>query len=400
MKNQPLSAPQARCANAAALARALLDCRARTRGLIEAWQRGLPSLQVPRDDTLNPPLWEWGHVAWFQSWWTTRHPQWRLGLGCDPDHVRLPAALPGADALYDSSRVPHASRWDLPLPSLEQTLAELDRSLAGTLALLAEHANANADAHADVGADDPALYLFRLCLFHEDMHNEASVYMAQALGIAVPQALAHGHTLQSPTRPTGQELALCAQRVALGHRGPGFAFDNECGEQLVDIPACRIDAQPVSWRRYLPWIEATGQPPPTVLRQRGRRWEQRIFDRWQPLDLDAPAVHLSAQDAEAWCRWAGRRLPTEAEWQCAALTLPGFDWGEVWEWTASDFQPFAGFTPHAYRDYSAPWFGSHRVLKGACRATASTMVHPHYRNFFLPQRRDIFAGFRSVALDA
>ena len=108
-------------------------------------------------------------------------------------------------------------------------------------------------------------------------------------------------------------------------------------------------------------------------------------------------MHLTAYEAEAWCRWAGRRLPTEAEWECAALSAPGFSWGQAWEWTASQFQPYPGFTPHPYREYSEPWFGSRRVLRGACVATAPTLAHPRYRNFFEPQRNDVFAGFRSCA---
>jgi EgtB-related family protein len=126
------------------------------------------------------------------------------------------------------------------------------------------------------------------------------------------------------------------------------------------------------------------------------------FDRWQPLDLKGPAVHLSAFEADAWCRWAGRRLPSEAEWECAAMTTPSsaqpsFQWGRVWDWTASAFEPFPGFEPHPYRDYSAPWFGTRRVLRGASAATSPRMAHPKYRNFFTPERDDIFAGFRSCA---
>ena len=90
-------------------------------------------------------------------------------------------------------------------------------------------------------------------------------------------------------------------------------------------------------------------------------------------------------------------MPTEAEWECAALTAPDFTWGQVWEWTSSRFEPYPGFVPHPYVDYSAPWFGSRAVLRGASFGTQPRMRHPRYRNYFPAERSDIFAGFRSCA---
>jgi iron(II)-dependent oxidoreductase len=114
--------------------------------------------------------------------------------------------------------------------------------------------------------------------------------------------------------------------------------------------------------------------------------------------LSQPAEHLSAHEAQAWCRWAGRRLPTEAEWERAACTRPSdFIWGHVWEWTASDFAPFPGFSAHPYRDYSQPWFDGRPVLRGASYLTQPRMRHVHYRNFFTAGRNDICAGFRTCA---
>ena len=112
---------------------------------------------------------------------------------------------------------------------------------------------------------------------------------------------------------------------------------------------------------------------------------------------DEPVMHLTQHEAQAWCRWAGRRLPSEAEWQWAALNAEGFAWGEVWEWTASAFESWPGFVAHPYRDYSQPWFDGRPVLRGASFATLDCMRHPHYRNYFPADRNDLFAGFRSCA---
>jgi EgtB-related family protein len=113
--------------------------------------------------------------------------------------------------------------------------------------------------------------------------------------------------------------------------------------------------------------------------------------------LNTPINSITWGGAQRLCGYLGGRLPTEAEWECAAQH-PDLAWGQVWEWTASDFLPYPGFEVHPYRDYSAPWWSRHRVLRGASAATSAHVVDVRYRNFFVPERRDIFAGFRSVAL--
>jgi EgtB-related family protein len=280
--------------------------------------------------------------------------------------------------------------------------------LAGTQAYLAQVLQRSLDhlqvlQNAPDRVSDQALYFWRLVLQHEDMHNEASVYMAQALGLELPEALCGrakviGHSSdQEATKDGGSSIWVPAQVHTLGHSGPGFAFDNERLAHPVALEAFDIDAQAVSWARYLAFVQATGHAGPPHVRCEQGVWQVQNFGQWQAMDLQAPAVHLNAHDAHAWCQWAGRRLPTEAEWACAAQH-PGFAWGQVWEWTASDFLPYPGFEAHPYRDYSAPWWQGHRVLRGASTATSAHVVDVRYRNFFVPERRDIFAGFRSVAL--
>lgn len=403
-------AEQARCAGKAALALALTDARARTLALFDAYEAALGAgLRVPCTPELNLPLWELGHVGWFADWWLARNPERQRGLQANPHAARHPArqALRGldVDSLFNSSTVAHDLRWALNLPCANELRTDLTESLQHTLALL-----------EDAEETDTGLYFFRLALFHEDMHAEAAVYMAQNLGFdpGLGAGVASAGTANTPALHT---LAVPATTWQLGRSGPGFAFDNELGAHPVAVDAFEIDARAVTWAQYLPFVESgsaaqrtfwseagwawrsrTGAGVPRYLRRTDQGWEQLHHGQWQPLDLSATACHLSAFEAQAWCQWAGRRLPTEAEWEVAAHTLPGFAWGAVWEWTASAFAPFPGFTPHPYLDYSAPWFDGRPVLKGASPATVARMRHPKYRNYFTPERNDTVAGFRSVVV--
>jgi EgtB-related family protein len=138
---------------------------------------------------------------------------------------------------------------------------------------------------------------------------------------------------------------------------------------------------------------------PRYWRRKDGRWQQRRFAQWIDLVAEQAVIHLTAHEAEAWCRWAGRRLPNEAEWEYAALQADAFDWGrQVWEWTASPFTPYPGFSPDPYAEYAAPFFHTHRSVRGGSFATRSRMRNPRYRNYYEPHRDDIFVGFRSCAI--
>lgn len=381
------------------LAGALKATREQTLALLQGLDTA--QWQVPQWPTLNPPLWELGHVGWFQEYWCVRR-----RAGREPGASLLAAHWPrAADDLYDSARVPHAARWALALPSFERTCRYLSDALAAALAAL-ERADES----------DDGLYFHRLALLHEQMHAEALMHAWHALGYAAPAGVA---PIAAYARSPLTELALPGGPLRLGAEcGDGFAFDNEQPAHTVRIEPFAIAARQVTNAEYLAFVEDGGYrnlcwwtaPAAARLLRHGRRmpahwrcrdgqWQQRWFDRWLPTEPAAPVAYVSADEAEAYCRWAGRRLPTEAEWQFAAQQDARFDWGgRTWEWTASVFGPFPGFAPGPYWDYSLPWFGTHRVVRGASFATPAGLVDRRFRNFYRPERTDICIGFRTCAV--
>ncbi len=393
-----------RRAGPAALAQALQDSRRDTLATFALHEASSLARAQPASADHNPPRWELGHVDWFQAHWTTRNPQCARGAAADPEAPRRPPLRAGADALYDSSRVASTLRARLPLPPAEALHGDLAAQLALTLQALNEAA-----------PDDAGLYFFRLALLHEDMHHEAALWLAHSRGLPVADARWQPAPLAGARTPLPMESGT--YRLG-GAPDGGFAFDNELAGEDVALPACDIDSRAVSWGEFLPFVEAGGyrderwwmgegrpwwqarQPQgPAGLRREGGAWWRWLWGAWRPLDVREAACHLNRHEARAWCAWAGRRLPSEAEWEAAVQAHPAaFDWGAVWEWTDSGFRPYPGFAPHPYRDYSAPWFGARAVLRGGSFGTQPRLHHVRYRNFFAPERQDVFAGFRSCAV--
>jgi gamma-glutamyl hercynylcysteine S-oxide synthase len=360
------------------LAMALRSARARTLELFDQLQP--EQLALPYSTIVNLPLWEIGHLAWFQEYWCLR----QADRPSDYSPVRE-SSLAGADRLFDSNKIAHPIRWSLALPDVRQTKAYLRNTLEASLEKL-----------AILPETDEALYFHRLSLFHEYMHIEALTYTFQTLGYQLQGARPD---LNLP-RDQAQMRRFDSASVTLGSDpGSGFSFDNEKFSHRQNLSAFEIASQTVSVGEFAQFVESTGRSLPRHWRRSRAGLEQQRFGIWLPLPLGEAMLNVSAHEAEAYCEWAGKRLPTEAEWQYAAENWPEFCWGQqVWEWTASDFLPFPGFSADPYKEYSEPWFGDHRVVKGGSFATDPGMVSTKFRNFYQPQRDDPFIGFRVCSL--
>jgi iron(II)-dependent oxidoreductase len=367
----------------------LAQARSRLRALIDCLPAG--AWLGPRAEHLNPPLWEYGHIVWFQERWCLR---------AQSDGGFAPSLLAGADALYDSSSVPHDTRWDLPLldpAAVDDYAARVAAAVAGRL-------------HSGLTAE--LAYLAELCLYHELMHIEAWWMAFQNLGYAPPERP------EVAGASPAQRLTVAAGEVELGS-GPaaGFIFDNEKWRHTVPVSAFDIDASPVSetafaefvdaggYQRMVVWSEAgwawrtaSEASHPLYWRQEKGAWQVRRFDRWQPLGEAVPMLHVNRYEAEAYAAWRGRRLPTAAQW-LRGTARPEFQWGNAWEWLRDPFVPYPGFAPDPYRDYSQPWFHTHGELRGGGPVTDRSLKYPGFRNFYLPDRRDPFAGFRTASAE-
>ncbi len=408
------------------------NARAFTRGLVDDLDDA--QLLVPHLSIVNPFLWEIGHVAWFQERFVLR------------DAGRKPSLRDDADRLFDSVNVPHGTRWDLRLPPRRDTERFMDDVLASV-----------AEGLCRREPSPQELETHHLCLLHEDMHGEALVYMRQTLGYPAPRCGDQAEPTQPPPAgdvelPGGEfEVGTCSREL--------FSFDNERCKHAVQVAPFRLARAPVTQAEFLAFVQDSGYARAELWSEAGWRWRQRSrathpvywrcadgmwqrrqYDRWIDLEPHLPVCCVGFHEAEAFCRWAGRRLPSESEWEYACAdgvhgNKRRFPWGEapptstqatldlrvawcapasacaagdadvgarqlignVWEWTASEFAPYPGFAPGDYAEYSAPWFTDHMVLRGGAFATRSRLAKSAYRNFFKPHRRDILAGFRTAS---
>lgn len=385
-------------ASAAEIAARLAAARADLDQLVAALPGG--GSTWPYLPTVNPPRWEYGHTVWFQEHWCLR-----LKPGRDPRASPLleplePSRQAWADWLFDSSHIPHRARWEAPLPGWD--------ALRGW----SRDVQAAVTARLETAGDDTTLrYFAELAFVHERMHIEAWWMMFQTIGIAPPRVPA------MPSMPPCETLNTDAGRVLLGtpEDADHFVFDNEREAHEVHVGAFACDSRPVTCAEFARFVDAGGYALDRCWDGPGRRWraeagaeqpiwwrrgrdgwELRRFDRWIPLPEDEPVVHVNRHEARAYATWRERRLPSAAEWMRAS-TDPRFRTGRCWEWTGDPFRPYPGFSPGPYADYSLPWFETHAELRGGGSwVTDPTLARATLRNFYTPDRRDPFVGFRTA----
>jgi iron(II)-dependent oxidoreductase len=391
-----------RSAGADLLSLALIDARNHTLRWLAAFESHLQ--QLPQVADVDPPLWLVGHAAWYQEYWVSRNVQRRRGEAADATQPRLASIEPRADTCFDPGCHDRAQRWQLALPDA----AALRQYLADTL-------EATLDLLAGAEADDAGLYVYRLALLQEDRVCEALAECAQALQLAAAEA----PWLPRPARAPREPLWFGAQRFRLGSEPGGLVPPNERWAHELQLLEFEIDAQAVSWARYAEfagdggyddaqwwssegwaWLQAEARRAPRYVEQMRQGVLVHRHGQMQRIGATQAAVHVSRHEAQAWCRWAGRRLPTEPEWELAALSgaSRGFVWGDVFEWTGGSARawPGGGDSLPGFEPLPAP--GRCGVLRGASWMTRARCKHPRARRFGPPHADALFGGFRSCAL--
>jgi formylglycine-generating enzyme required for sulfatase activity len=410
-----------RHANADLLSLALIDARNRTLIWLSAFDReaearaGQPQTPSAARADVDPPFWLAGHAGWWQEYWIARHVQRQRGEGCDPASPRLASIDPQAEAWFGPSSAANpaanpaetrAARWQLPAAAASGLRAWLAATLETTLDLLAV-----------AEPTDAGLHFFRLAVALEDRIAEALAAAAQALQIA---GTADGSPWPAPpARPERAPLWLPAQRFDLGSAPGGCVPGNERWAHEVAVPEFEIDAQALNWQRYIEfaedggydeprwwsaagwaWVTATGRRAPRDVEQLRQGVLVQRQGRLQRVATAQPVLHVSRHEAQAWCAWAGRRLPTELEWELAAGTAAsrGYVWGDVLEWTGGSARPWPGHAAVPGDLDPMPPPGTLGVLRGGSWLGHPRSRHLKARRFAEPGRDELFCGFRSCAI--
>ena len=398
---------------------------------------------VQHDPLMSPIVWDLGHIGHFEQLWLVE------SVDGGPD------ASAGLGGMYDPFENPRSVRSALPLLGTVECREFLDRTRRTVVDRLPA---------LDLEADDPLVrdgFVFRMVLQHEYQHNETILQTLQ---------LKRGDPYRPPERwpvpeppaahPFGDDVMVRfpGGRVEIGTDDRSTAYDNERPRHEVDVAPFLIDAAPVTEEAYgrfvaaggyhdrdhwseegWAWLQESEVAAPKHWRRGGEGWTVLVMDRIRPLDPRRPVCHVCFHEAEAYSRFAGKRLPTELEWEAAATWDPdtgskrSYPWGEepptpelanidalsfqtaptgsyprnvspigcygmigdVWEWTSSDFRAYPGYQTFPYPEYSEVFFGDeYKVLRGGAWATRAGAIRGTFRNWDYPIRRQIFSGLR------
>jgi iron(II)-dependent oxidoreductase len=392
-----------------AIADRLAAARRRTLALLEP----LDDEQLNRvySPLLSPLAWDLGHIANFEELWLVQ----TVG-GREPLHGEL-------GRLYDAIENPRKTRGELPILR--------DAELRAYLADVRERALEALD-EVDLATDaaDPLLregFVYEMLIAHELQHNETMLQLLMMVdGYELPAGLFDAGSLDVPhfrghhgyskcgTSGDGM-LRIAGGEYEIGAPAGGFAYDNERPRHTVELAPFEIDRTPVDNGTYTAYMQETGAEPPLYWERDGEGgWVHTAMGRRAPIDAAQPVIHVSWHEADEFARWAGKRLPTETEWEAASVGLGALGAGDgenravagavgagiphaglAWEWTSSDFLAYPGFEAFPYREYSEPFFGEgYKVLRGGAWVTSPEAMRPSFRNWDLPHRRQIFAGLR------
>lgn len=389
---------------------------------------------------MSPLVWDLAHVGNYEELWLLR-----AAAGQE-------AMRPEIDDLYDAFEHPRSERPTLPLLRPDEARAYIGTVRSKVLDSLSSVRFDTANPLTSGG------FVYGMVVQHEHMHDETMLATHQLRKGAPALLDPLAEPLRKPAEGTrAEEVLIKAGPFQMGTSDDPWAYDNERPVHLVDLPAYYIDVEPVTNAAYLAFMEAggyddprwwdpagwewrnrSGKRAPAFWTREGGQWVRRRFGRMEPVPSGEPVQHVCWYEADAYARWAGKRLPTEAEWEKAARWDPAtersrrYPWGDVyeegranlgqralrpsetgtyasgasaygvrrllgdvWEWTSSDFHGYPGFRSFPYKEYSEVFFGpDYKVLRGGSWATHPLAIRGSFRNWDYPIRRQIFSGFR------